>query len=148
MRLAALLAVVVLLCSACGSDTPTSASSSSSTNVNGTERFDSIINVRESKFYPFSVGSNGTTTINLASLSPIDRPGVVDATVEIGWGKTVKDDDGTVVACTLARVIQTTPGLTAQLSDTLPPASDYCANIADVGGLRESVNFSIRISHP
>ena len=146
MRHAALLAVVVLLCSACGSDTPTSASST--TNVSGTERFDSIINVRESKFYPFSVGSTGTTTVNLASLSPINRPGVIDATVEIGWGKTVKDDDGTVVACTLARVIQTTPSLTAQLSDTLTPASDYCANIADVGGLRESVNFSIRISHP
>jgi hypothetical protein len=146
MRHAALLAVVVLLCSACGSDTPTSASST--TNVNGTERFDSIINVRESKFYSFSVGSNGTTTINLASLSPINRQGVVNATVEIGWGKTVKDDDGTVVACTLARVVQTTPSFAAQLSDTLPPASDYCANIADVGGLRESVNFSIRISHP
>ena len=144
MRRAALLAVV-LFCAGCGDDTPTSPSS---TPVNATERFDAIINVRESKFYPFSVGSSGTTTINLASLSPLDRQGVVNATMEIGWGKAIKDENGTVVSCDLARVIQTTPALAAQLSDTLTPASDYCANIADVGGLRESVNFSMRISHP
>jgi hypothetical protein len=135
------------LSAGCGSDN-TSTSPSSTSNVNGTERFDDIINVHESKFYPFSVGSNGTTTINLASLSPINRPGVIDATMEIGWGKTIKDDDGNVIGCDLARVVQTTPSLSAQLSDTLAPASDYCANIADVGGLREAVNFSIRISHP
>jgi len=145
MRRAALLAVVMSLCAGCGDDTPTSPSS---TPVNATERFDDIINVRESKFFPFSVGSNGTTTINLASLSRIDRPGVVNATMEIGWGKAIKDENGTVVSCDLAKVIQTPPALAAQLSDTLTPASDYCANIADVGGLRESVNFSMRISHP
>lgn len=139
------LAVLLLFCAGCGDDTPTTPST---TPANSTERFDSIINVRESKFYPFSVGSNGTTTVNLASLSPLNRLGVVNATVEIGWGKSIKDEDGNVVRCELARVIQTTPGLAAQLSDTLTPASDYCANIADVGGLRESVNFSIRISHP
>jgi hypothetical protein len=145
MRRAALLAVVMSLCAGCGDDTPTSPSSRP---VNATERFDNIINVRESKFFPFSVGSNGTTTINLASLSPIDRPGVVNATMEIGWGKAIKDENGTVVSCDLAKVIQTTPALASQLSDTLTPASDYCANIADVGGLREPVNFSMRISHP
>ena len=145
MRRAVLLAVAVSLCAGCGDDTPTSPSS---TPANATERFDAIINVRESKFYPFSVGSNGTTTINLASVSPIDRPGVVNATLEIGWGKAIKDDSGTVIGCDLARVTQTTPGLAAQLSDTLTPAADYCANIADVGGLRQSVNFSMRISHP
>ena len=145
MRRAAILAVVVLFCLGCGDDTPTAPSS---TPTNATERFDAIINVRDSKFYPFSVGSSGTTTINLASLSPINRPGVVSATMEIGWGKAIKDENGTVVSCDLARVIQTTPALAAQLSDTLTPASDYCANIADVGGLRESVNFSMRISHP
>jgi hypothetical protein len=149
MRRAALLAIVVSVCAGCGDDTPTTPSSTAA--VNGTERFDAIINVKESKFYPFSVGSSGTTTINLASLSPIGRPGVVNATLEIGWGKAIKDDSGTVVGCDLARVIQTTPGLAAQLSDTLAPASDYCANIADVDpavGLREAVNFSMRISHP
>ena len=145
MQRAVLLAIVVSCCVGCGDATATSPSSTPS---NSTERFDDIINVRESKFYAFSVGSSGTTTINLASLSPIDHPGVVNATMEIGWGKAIKDDSGTVIGCGLARVTQTTAGLAAQLSDTLTPASDYCANIADVGGLRESANFSMRISHP
>jgi hypothetical protein len=146
MRFAALLPFLALLCAACGDDTPTSPSSTPSTNA--VERFDSIINVGESEFYPFSVGSSGTTQINLASLSPINRPGALSSTMEIGWGKVVKDDDGNPVGCTLARVMQTAPALTSQMSDMLAPAQDYCANIADVGGLRESANFSIRISHP
>jgi hypothetical protein len=145
MQRAVFLAVMLSCCAACGDSTPTSPSS---TPQNATERFDDIINVRESKFYPFSVGSTGTTTINLASLSPLDHPGVVNATMEIGWGKAIKDDSGNVVGCDLAKVVQTAPGLTAQLSDSLSAATDYCANIADVGGLRESVNFSIRVSHP
>ena len=146
MRFAALVPIIVSLCAACGGDTP--ASPSSTTPGNAVERFDDIINPKESKFHPFSVGSSGTTTINLASLSPVDRPGVINATLEIGWGKTVKDDDGNVVGCNLAKVLQTAPTLTAQLTDTLTPAADYCANLADVGGLREPANFSIRISHP
>jgi hypothetical protein len=146
MRFAVLLVICGSFCASCGSSTPTSPSST--TDTRATERFDDIINVGESKFQAFSVGSNGTTSINLASLSPLNRPGVVNATMEIGWGKTIKDDDGNVIGCTLAKVVQTTPGLAAQLNDTLAPSTDYCANIADVGGLRESVNFSIRITHP
>jgi hypothetical protein len=145
MRCAALF-LLLLPCVACGGNTPTTPSST--TDSRATERFDDIINVRESKFQAFSVGSNGTTSINLASLAPLNRPGVVNATMEIGWGKTIKDEDGNVIGCDLAKVMQTTPGLTAQMNDALAPSTDYCANIADVGGLRESVNFSMRITHP
>jgi hypothetical protein len=145
MRFAALF-LLVSLCAACGGDTPTSPSSTTANRA--TERFDDIINPGESKFQAFSVGSNGTTSIDLASLSPLTRPGVINATMEIGWGKTIKADDGTVVGCDLAKVMQTTPALAAQMNDTLGPSADYCANIADVGGLRESANFSIRITHP
>ncbi|HXD15472.1 MAG TPA: hypothetical protein VN654_00560 [Vicinamibacterales bacterium] len=149
MRFPVLILILASLCPACGDDTPTTPSSTASGRA--TERFDDIINVRESKFFAFSVGSNGTTSINLASLSPISRPGVIVATVEIGWGKTAKDDAGTVIGCTLSKVTQTAPSLSAQINDTLAPASDYCANIADVDpatGLREPANFSIRITHP
>ncbi len=146
MRFAVPVLILASCCAACGDDTSTSPSPTTASRA--TERFDDIINVRESRFSAFSVGSNGTTSINLVSLTPLNRPGVLVATMEIGWGKTVKDEAGTVIGCTLSRVMQTTPALTAQLSDTLPPASDYCANIADVGGLRESANFSIRITHP
>jgi hypothetical protein len=146
MRFAVLVLICASVCAACGDDTPTSPSSTAASR--GTERFDDIINAGESKFKAFSVGSNGTTSINLASLAPLSRPGAITATMEIGWGKTIKAEDGTVVGCQLAKVMQTTPALTAQINDALGPSADYCANIADVGGLRESANFSIRITHP
>jgi hypothetical protein len=147
MRCAALLFIFIALGAACDkSDSLPTAPSQSGDRA--TERFDDIINVREAKFRTFSVGSNGTTSINLASLSPLNRPGVIGATMEIGWGKVIKAEDGTVVGCDLAKVMQTTPALTAQLNDTLVPSVDYCANIADVGGLQEPANFSIRITHP
>ena len=145
MRCAALF-LLISLCAACGDDTATSPSST--TPSRATERFDDIINVRESKFQAFSVGGNGTTSINLASLSPLNGNGVVNATMEIGWGKTIKDDSGNPIGCDLAKVMQTTPALASQINEPLPPAQDYCANIADVGGLRDSANFSMRITHP
>jgi len=146
MRFAVLVLICAAVCASCGDDTPTSPSSTTASRA--TDRFDDVINIGESKFKVFSVGSNGTTSINLASLSPLNRPGVINATMEIGWGKTIKAEDGTVVGCDLARVMQTTPALAAQINDTLSPSADYCANIKDVGGLRESANFSIRITHP
>jgi len=153
MRFAALLFSSIALCAACdkSNSVPTSPSATGGaggTSSRTTERFDDIITSREAKFQAFSVGSNGTTSINLASLSPLNRPGVVSATMEIGWGKIVKDENGTVVGCELAKVMQTTPALAAQMNDTLVPSADYCANIADVGALREPVNFSMRITHP
>jgi hypothetical protein len=146
MRFAVLVLILAPFCAACGDDTPTTPSSTTSSRA--TERFDDIIDVRASRFFAFSVGSNGNTSINLASLSPINRTGVLMTTMELGWGKTLKDEAGTVIGCTLAKVMQTTPALTAQMNDTLTPASDYCANIADIGELREPANFSIRITHP
>src|ERR1700741_305219 len=116
MRFAVLVLILAPFCAACGDDTPTTPSST--TNSRATERFDDIINVQESRFFAFSVGSNGTTSINLASLTPVNRSGVIVATMEIGWGKTAKDEAGTVVGCTLSRLMQTTPPLTAQLNDT------------------------------
>jgi hypothetical protein len=121
---------------------------SSTTGEPRTERFDDILNVRESKFQAFSVGANGTTSINLASLSPVNGAGVIDATMEIGWGKTIKADDGTVIGCDLAKVMQTTPALAAQMNDTLSPSATTARTSPTSAGLRESANFSIRITHP
>src|SRR5436190_22841960 len=145
MRLAALF-LLISLCAACGDDTATSPSPTDASRA--TERFDDIINVRESKFKAFSVGSGGTTSINLASLSPIAGSAVINATMEIGWGKTIKDDSGNPIGCELAKVLQTAPALASQMNEPLPPGQDYCAKIADVGGLRNSANFSMRITHP
>jgi hypothetical protein len=124
------------------------ASSGSSAPATVTERFDAIIDLKGSSFFPFNVSqTGGAVMINLASLSPLNRPGLLAVSMELGYGVPIKDDDGNTMGCDLRRTIQATPALTAQLTDTLTTGS-YCANIADVGNMREPANFSIRITHP
>jgi len=148
MRLPVLILLVATLSTAACGGTPTSPSTTSSTPTTVTERFDAIINVKGSSFFPFSVGTNGgSVAINFASLSPLSRPGLLPLTMEIGYGTVVRDDDGNIAMCALLKVVQATPALTAQLTDPLAAGVNYCANIADVGALTESANFSIRITH-
>ena len=149
MRLPVLvLAIATVSASACGGDTPTSPSTTPTTPTTVTERFDAIIDVKGSNFFAFSASQGGTVSINLASLSPLNRPGLLVVPMEIGYGTTVLDSDNNVVGCDLRTTIQATPALTAQMSESVTAAANYCANIADVGGLREPANFSIRITHP
>jgi len=150
MRLRALTVAIVaaaVAAAACGGDTPTAPSPT----VPGTatERFDEIISVKGFSYRTFSVSQNGPqTTVNLASLAPLNREGFVDVVMQIGIGTTILDDDRNVIGCDLRKTVDTRPGLAAQLSDTLSAATNYCATIADIGNLREPVNFSIRVSHP
>lgn len=144
-----ILLVVALSAASCGGNTPTSPSTTPSAPASVTERFDSIIGIKGSSFFPFAVNqSGGSVSINFASLAPLNRPGLLPVTMEIGYGMGVKDDDGNVVGCDLLKTIQATPALTAQFTDTLTVGTNYCANIADIGKLTESANFSIRITHP
>jgi len=148
MRLPGLILLIAAVsAAACGDDTPT-ALSTPTTPTMVTERFDAIVAVKGSNFFPFSVGQGGTVSINFASLSPLNRPGLLSVSMEIGYGTTVLDDDNNVVGCDVRKTIQATPALTAQMSESLTAAANYCATIADVGGLREAANFSIRITHP
>ena len=148
MRLPGLILLVAAVsAAACGDDTPT-APSTPTTPTTVTERFDAIVNVKGSNFFPFSVSQGGSVSINFASLSPLNRPGLLDVPMEIGYGTTMLDGDNNVVGCDLRKTIRATPALTAQMSDSLTAAANYCANIADVGNLREAANFSIRITHP
>ena len=139
--------VAVISAAACGDDTPT-APSTPTTPTTVTERFDAIVSVKGSNSFPFSVGQSGNVSINFASLSPLNRPGLLVVPMEIGYGTTVLDGDNNVVGCDLRKTIQATPALAAQMSESLTAAANYCANITDVGSLREAANFSIRITHP
>jgi hypothetical protein len=155
MRLPVLILLAVALsivaCGDSANSLPTSPSGSATSTAptTVTERFDAIIELKTSSFYPFSVAaSGGTVRINFASLSPLNRAGVLPVAMEIGYGTIVTDDDGNPAGCDLRKTILVAPALTAQLTDTLTVATNYCANIADVGNLREPANFSIRITHP
>ncbi len=148
-RPAFILVIAAVSTLACGNaTTPTSPSTTSSAPATVTERFDAIIDLKGSRFFPFSVNQNsGTVSINLASLSPLNRPGLFAVTMEVGYGVPITDEDGNPVGCDLRRTIQTAPALTAQFTDTLT-AGSYCANLADIGNMLEAANFSIRITHP
>jgi len=150
MRLTALIVFVLATAasfSACD-DTPTTPSAPAAPTA-ATERFDAIIDPKGLNYFAFGVTQSGLpTTVNLASLAPLDRPGVVDVNMQIGLGTTIRDDGNNLIGCERRTTIDTRPGLSAQLSDMLTPAANYCATIADIGNLKESVNFSLRVSHP
>lgn len=137
---------LILAIAGCSSDTATSPSStstsSSSTPSSSTERFDGILFPMATAFYSFNVGgSGGTVSINLASLSPLDKPGVLPETVQLGYG--VPAGEG----CDVRQAVPTAPALVSQLTETLTIGT-YCASINDAGGLTEPANYSIRVTHP
>jgi len=149
MRLLILILPVLALTVACGNATTAPSTTTTTTPTTVTERFDAIIDLKSSNFYPFSVTANGgTVSINFASLSPLNRAGVLPVVMQIGYGTVVTDADGNPAGCDLKKTIQAAPALSSQLTDTLTVATNYCASIADVGNLREPANFSIRITHP
>ena len=80
-------------------------------------------------------------SINFASLSPLSRAGLLSTVMEIGYG--VPAGEG----CDLRRVMQVTPALASQFTETLTTGI-YCASIADIGAMTEAANFAIRITHP
>jgi hypothetical protein len=121
---------------------PSGTSTSSTATTATTERFDAIIEPGGSAFYSFQISSTGgPIAINLASMSPLDRPGLLPVVMDIGYGAPAGE------ACIVTRSVRAAPGLTAQLTDTLT-SGIYCARIADVGNLKEPANYSIRITHP
>jgi hypothetical protein len=136
---------LILAIAGCSSDTatsPSSTSTSTSTPSASTERFDGILFPMATAFYSFNVGgSGGTVSINLASLSPLDKPGVLPETVQLGYG--VPAGEG----CDVRQAVPTAPALVSQLTETLTIGT-YCASITDAGGLTEPANYSIRVTHP
>jgi hypothetical protein len=144
-----LVLALALFATACGgSDTSTSPSPTSTTSTtsttasDSTERFDATLQPGGSAFFSFTVGQDGgAVTINLASLTPLTRPGLLPVVMEIGYGTPIGE------GCNVVKTLEAVPGLASQLTDTLAIGT-YCANVADIGNLTEPANFSMRITHP
>ncbi len=141
-----ILAVLVpLLCAACGSDTPTSPSTTSSTPAavvpaTLSDSYTSTLPVAGSKFYSFTVVQNGTVNVTLTSLTGPDITD--DMTVDLGLGQP------SGFGCTPSSTV-TVSTLTAapQITGTYAPGV-YCVRIADTTGiLPEAAAFSISIEH-
>jgi len=131
--------VLGLLTAACGGNnnpsTPTTPALPSS------EVFTGTLAAQGSSFYSFTVAASGNVSITLASLVPKAPGPAVNTVMGLGVGT----PDGTT--CAVTNSVTTAPGLTAQLVNSLTPAT-YCAKIYDLGQLTGPVDFAVRIVHP
>ena len=105
------------------------------------EVFAGTLPVRGSSFYSFTVAVSGNVSITLASLVPKAPGPALNSVMGLGVGT----PDGT--DCAITNSVTTPPGLTAQLVNSLTPAT-YCAKIYDLGELTGPVDFAVRIVHP
>jgi hypothetical protein len=139
-RVLGLLLAAALCATSCGDDTTPTEPTRTPTRT--TEIFQGTIRVGGSQFYSFGTSDPGTTNVTLVSLRP---EGSTTATASTVMGLGLGTPSGT--DCALASAITTAPGLIAQLTATTN-VSTYCVKIADVGNLRSTVNYTVRILHP
>jgi hypothetical protein len=123
---------------ACGGDSGTTPSTSTSTGSFDT--FSSLLGVQGSSFYSFTVAAAGTVSLSLASMIPANTVGPASTSiVRLGLGVPL----GT--GCSVTSSVDTTAGLTSQLTVPVTTPDIYCANLSDIGNLTTPVNFTIRI---
>jgi hypothetical protein len=130
--------VLGLFTGACGSNTPTTPTTPAQPS---TEMFSGTLPVQGSSFYSFTVAATGNVSITLASLVPTAPGPAVNTVMGLGVGTPNGTD------CSVTNSVTTAPGLTAQLVNSLAPAT-YCAKIYDLGQLTVPVDFTVRIVHP
>lgn len=125
----------------CGNDSTTPSSTTSTTASTTTEVYTGGIGRGESGFYSFTALASGTTTVTFASLvdGATGRP--VDLTMGLGIGVPLAE------GCNLSSTATASPGLSAQLSSTVN-AGVYCVQMSDIGNLKSTATFAVRIVHP
>ena len=144
MRLLRPLSVALaLLVSACGSETPTSPASPSTTATVApatlSETYNGTLSVGATKFYSFNVVQNGTVNLTLTSLGPT-IPGDVAVELTVGQPAGI----GCVAKTTAVNVTVETAA--PHVTGTFAPGV-YCARIADVGNLPSTAQFAVAIEH-
>ena len=134
-------AALALTLSACGgSDSSTTTSPSVITGPT-TALFEGQLDPGGSAFYSFTVSSTGATNVMLASVTTSATPGT---SLPVVLGLAVGTPLGT--DCTITNALQASAGLTSQIVNSLTPGI-YCARVYDIGNLRTTINFAIRIVH-
>jgi hypothetical protein len=124
----------------CSGTTATTPSDTTSTASTSTDYFTGTLAQGGSAFYSFTVSSAGTAAVTLASTTAAKIGPAVPLTLRLGLGTPLGE------ACSTIRTIDTPPGLSAQLLNALGTGT-YCVNVADIGNIRGSVLFAVRIVH-
>jgi hypothetical protein len=130
---------------ACGDDSPTSPTDTSTTTVSAAEptieeQFAGTLGANGSAFYSFDVTTYGTVNVTLQNVGGVTG---VPETVWVGLGIGVPDGTD----CITTTSVNTQAGAGPQVSSVLE-AGTYCARIYDVGNLAAPTPFSALIVHP
>ena len=133
---------LALMLSACGgSDTSSTATTPSVITGPTTSLFEGQLDPGGSAFYSFTVTSTGLANVMLASVTTSATPGT---SLPVVLGLAIGTPLGT--DCTITNALPASPGLTSQLVNSLTPGI-YCARVYDIGNLRTTIKFAIRIVH-
>ena len=137
-----LLVALALTAAACGSDTPTSPTSATTTPTVApatlSETYNGTLPIGGSRFYSFTVVENGTVNLTLVSLGQAIPP---DVAVELTLGR----PSGT--GCTATTSVNVTIETAApHLTGTFAPGV-YCARVGDTGNLPLTASFVVAIEH-
>lgn len=140
---ARLLAIAALaaFAAACGDDSPTSPSDTTTTSAATSITYTGTLDVGASRFYSFTNSAAGSVTALLASVAATDSRIPLAVPLEIGVGVPA----GTGCATTTTQIV--TPSLVSQMTVSLA-AGIFCLRVADAGELHAPVTFAVRFSHP
>ena len=131
------LILIAALMIGCEGSTPTGPSVVTLT----TETFTGSLAIGASRFYSFSVGSGGTVSLTLASVTSQGNGATLTQPLEIGIGIPA----GTGCSTAVAREVSS--GLTTQLQMSAG-SGVHCVRVSDTAGLSSPINFSLRFTHP
>ena len=135
-------AVLALTLSACGGSTSSTPATPTVTQSPTPVLFEGSLGVGGSAFYSFTVTSTGDVDVMLASVTGSASPGSEsDVVVGLGIGQPLATDC-TVTTSLLARAALQSPLVSSSVAPGI-----YCVRVYDVGNLRSTVNFAIRIVH-
>jgi hypothetical protein len=131
---------LALSVSACGGSNETPTTPTVSTTPTS-ELFEGKIDVGGSAFYSFSVATTGDIDVMLASVTSTTSPGSESTVVlSLGVGQPAATD------CAVTKSLLARAALQSPLVNNVTPGI-YCVRVSDVGNLRSTVNFAIRIVH-
>jgi len=125
------LVIAVFAAAGCGSDTPTTPSTTSKTT---SENWSSAVAPGGTSSRSFTVNASGTITVTLTGAG---------ATLGVGVGLPRVTGGG----CRLGVTVNASPGSSPQIS-TAADAGQYCVQVYDLGTLTDPVSFALKIDHP
>jgi hypothetical protein len=139
----ALLACLAAASACGGSDNPSAATTTPTVIVGPTSTlFEGTVGPGGFAFYSFTTQQTANASLMLASVTSSTAPGTSSSP---SLGIAIGVPSG--IDCTIEKgSIAAAPALTSQLVVNLTPGL-YCARVYDIGNLKSTVNFAVRITH-